>query len=177
MMFILIRIRLHFFVWKDYNRKWKGNSIISEIKSISKNWRANLLAMANNFTLHFLKKLKTFAFRDRLSLVISISTIKEHYKKKWCLAGWLTVANSACFEKGTSTEWLVPLMGQTIIHSTKDISEKTKEVQQALYVMAKGLLVCLVHRCTPALDRASVAQDKCLIKIGLILRHSCPLLL
>lgn len=68
-------------------------------------------------------------------------------------------------------------MGQTIIHSTKDISEKTEEVQQALYVMAKGLLVCLVHRYTPALDRASVAQDKCLIKIGLILRHSCPLLL
>lgn len=39
---------------------------------------------------------------------------------------------------------------------------------QALYIMAKGHLVCLVHGCTPAFDRARVAENKCLIKIWLI---------
>lgn len=73
--------------------------------------------MANNFTLHFLKKLETFAFRDRLFLTIS-KVLKGALQNKKGDAQQVDLQwqSQHVSEKGTSTKLLVQLMGQIEIH-------------------------------------------------------------
>ena len=56
--------------------------------------------MANNFILHFLKKLKTFAFRGRLSLIISTSTKRSiRDLKKLMLSRLIYSGKASMFQK------------------------------------------------------------------------------
>lgn len=75
--------------------------------------------MANNSTLHFLKKLETFAFRDsRLSLVISTNTKRRIIRIKMVMLSRLICSGKVSMfqKKSPQKNALVQLMRQTVIH-------------------------------------------------------------